>query len=161
MNVHFVFNNSYYRQVDGITMGSPLGPILADFFLAKLENGKLKDIIKELDMYYRYVDDTFILADWNVNIDELLLKFNNIYPSLTFTCEEEQENKLHFLDVLLSRREDGSFGKTLRLLPYNQFIYEARCQCRQQMYRIGLINSYQEALTDYRLSLLASTVTTQ
>nr|CAH8845688.1 unnamed protein product [Trichobilharzia regenti] len=88
MNVHFFFNNSYYRQVHGIAMGSPLGPILAEFFLAKLENGKLKDIIKEFDIYYRYVDDTFILADGNVNIDELLLKFNNnIYPSLTFTCE--------------------------------------------------------------------------
>ncbi|CAH8868125.1 unnamed protein product [Trichobilharzia szidati] len=89
MNVHFVFSNSYYRQVDGIGMGgSALGPILADFFLAKLENGKFKDIIREFDMYYRYVADTFILADGNVNIDELLLKFNNVHPSLTFTCEK-------------------------------------------------------------------------
>ncbi|VDQ13977.1 unnamed protein product [Trichobilharzia regenti] len=82
-------------------MGSPLGPILADFFLAKLENGKLKDIIKEFDIYYRYVDDTFIVADGNVNTDELLLKFNKLHPLLTFTCEEEQENKPHLLDVLL------------------------------------------------------------
>nr|CAH8869990.1 unnamed protein product [Trichobilharzia regenti] len=64
-NVHFFSNNLYYRQVDEIAMGSPLGPILADFFLAKLANVKLKDIIKEFDVYCRYVDDIFILADGN------------------------------------------------------------------------------------------------
>ncbi|VDQ02449.1 unnamed protein product [Trichobilharzia regenti] len=36
INFHFVFNNSYYRQVDGMAMGSPLSAMLADFFLAKL-----------------------------------------------------------------------------------------------------------------------------
>ena len=42
MNVQFQFNNKYYRQIDGVTMGSPLGPLLADVFMAKLENGPLK-----------------------------------------------------------------------------------------------------------------------
>ena len=27
-----LFNDVYYKQVNGITMGSPLGPILANFF---------------------------------------------------------------------------------------------------------------------------------
>ncbi|CAH8547885.1 unnamed protein product [Heterobilharzia americana] len=31
-NVQFSFNNQIYRQKDGIVMGSPLGPLLADFF---------------------------------------------------------------------------------------------------------------------------------
>uniref|UniRef100_A0AA85J392 Reverse transcriptase domain-containing protein n=1 Tax=Trichobilharzia regenti TaxID=157069 RepID=A0AA85J392_TRIRE len=63
MNVHFIFNNLYYRQIDGIAMGSPLGPILADFFLAKIENGPLKKVIEKADSYFRYVDDTFIILD--------------------------------------------------------------------------------------------------
>ncbi|CAH8616866.1 unnamed protein product [Schistosoma rodhaini] len=41
MNAHFKFNGEIYRQIDGVAMGSPLGPILADIFLAKLENGPL------------------------------------------------------------------------------------------------------------------------
>ena len=28
-----LFNGSYYRQIDGVAMGSPLGPTLANIFL--------------------------------------------------------------------------------------------------------------------------------
>ncbi|CAH8627461.1 unnamed protein product [Schistosoma mattheei] len=110
MNVHFVFNNTYYRQIYGIAMGSPLGPILADFFLAKLENGPLKEVINKLDFYCRYVDDT-IIADQNIRKEQLLELFNNKHPAIKFTCEEEIDNKLNFLDVFLSRKENGSISR--------------------------------------------------
>lgn len=45
VNVHFVFNNNtYYRQIDEIEMGSPLGSTLADLFLVKPENGPVKKV---------------------------------------------------------------------------------------------------------------------
>ena len=33
-NGHFLFNNSLYEQVDDVAMGSPLGPLFANIFLA-------------------------------------------------------------------------------------------------------------------------------
>ena len=33
----FQFNGSFYKQCDGVTMGGPLGPTLANIFLAHLE----------------------------------------------------------------------------------------------------------------------------
>ena len=27
-NIHFTFNKDIYKQIDGVTMGSPLGPVL-------------------------------------------------------------------------------------------------------------------------------------
>ena len=30
---HFIFNGTLYKQIDGVAMGSPLGPTLADAFL--------------------------------------------------------------------------------------------------------------------------------
>ncbi|VDO58986.1 unnamed protein product [Schistosoma margrebowiei] len=45
MNVHFIFNNKHYRQIDDIAIGTPLGLILVDYFLAKLENESVKDVI--------------------------------------------------------------------------------------------------------------------
>nr|CAH8825262.1 unnamed protein product [Trichobilharzia regenti] len=113
MNVQFMFNNGFYRQVDGVAMGSPLGPLLADIFLAKLENGPLKDTIKGLDYYCRYVDDTFIGCDRNLNKQELLNAVNSVYPTIQFTCEEEDNNSLPFLDVLLTMNTDGYLQRKL------------------------------------------------
>ena len=30
---HFIFNNEIYDQIDGVSMGSPLAPILANLFM--------------------------------------------------------------------------------------------------------------------------------
>ena len=35
--VEFSFNNTLNRQIDGIAMGSPLGPTLANIFMGYLE----------------------------------------------------------------------------------------------------------------------------
>ena len=42
-NIQFTFDTHIYRQTDDVTMGSPLGPLLADCFMSKLENGILKE----------------------------------------------------------------------------------------------------------------------
>ena len=39
----FMYHNRYFRQVDGVTMGSPLGPTMANFCLADLEAKLLRD----------------------------------------------------------------------------------------------------------------------
>ena len=31
---HFIFNSKFYKQIDGVAMGSPLAPVLADIFMA-------------------------------------------------------------------------------------------------------------------------------
>ena len=42
MNVQFMFNRQLFRQIDGVTMGSPLGPLLADLFVSQAEEGDTK-----------------------------------------------------------------------------------------------------------------------
>ena len=32
-HTHFLFNGCFYDQVDGVAMGSPLAPVLANFFM--------------------------------------------------------------------------------------------------------------------------------
>ena len=46
----FTFNDKIYKQIDGVSMGSPLGPLIVNIFMTELQ----KDIIQEL------IDDNFI-----------------------------------------------------------------------------------------------------
>ena len=43
----FMSNNKYYKQVDGIAMGSPLGPALANIFVGSFEGKWLRDCPKD------------------------------------------------------------------------------------------------------------------
>ena len=59
-SVEFSFNDIMYRQIDGVAMGSPLGPALANIFVGYYET-KLFQTISKPAMYYRYMDDTFVV----------------------------------------------------------------------------------------------------
>ena len=59
----FTFNNTFYIQVDGVAMGSPLGPILANIFLSYHEEKWLNKCPLEFkpSFYRRCVNDIFVL----------------------------------------------------------------------------------------------------
>ena len=75
--VEFSFNNTKYRQTDGIAMGSPLGPVLANIFVGYTEN-KLFDFLVRTQFYQQYVDDTFAIFENEAECNE----FFNILNSL-------------------------------------------------------------------------------
>ena len=57
---HFQFKNEYYDQVDGVAMGSPLGPLFANAFMYQFEKIHMPRL-RELGIkrWHRYVDDIF------------------------------------------------------------------------------------------------------
>ncbi|BHF79088.1 hypothetical protein SprV_0602220500 [Sparganum proliferum] len=112
-NVQFLCNGQLYRQIDGVAMGSPLGPFLANVFMGKVEQTSLKDTINDLKFYGRYVDDIFCMTSQTTDINGLVQKFNGAHPSLMFTAETETNNEIPFLDVLLHRQEDGSIQRKI------------------------------------------------
>ena len=48
-----------YRQIDGVSMGSPLGPALANIVVGYYESKLFNEISKPI-VYCRYVDHTFL-----------------------------------------------------------------------------------------------------
>ena len=56
-NQLFQFDGKLYEQIDGVAIGSPLGPLMANAFICSIEE-KLGQDNKLPDFYRRYVDDT-------------------------------------------------------------------------------------------------------
>ena len=107
MNVQFIFNGQFYHQIDGVAMGSPLGPVLADIFMAFLEM-QAKTVIGEATLYKRYVDDIFVMCATPGLTISILDHLNTLHRNIKFTIEHEKDDQLPFLDVNLFRRPDGS-----------------------------------------------------
>ena len=101
----FLFNGVYYKQIDGVAMGSPLGPTLANLFLTYYEDRWLDNCpIQFRPRYYRrYVDDVFLMFERKDQVKKFLKYMNTRHPNIQFTCEEESNNKISFLDVSITR----------------------------------------------------------
>ena len=61
----FVFNHIYYKQIEGVAMGSLLGSTFANLFLVYYEHKWLENPILQFKpkFYRRYVDDIFLMFD--------------------------------------------------------------------------------------------------
>ena len=101
-HLHFRFNGETYIQIDGVAMGSPLGPPLANIFMISLEEKVLPKVSNYLCYWKRYVDDTYAYVVPE-KIGFILKELNSYHPNIKFMYELEENNKITFLDVLINR----------------------------------------------------------
>ena len=97
-NQLFQLNGKLYQQVDGVAIGSPLGPLMANTFMCSIEQ-KLVDNNRIPSFYHRFVDDTITTQRSLASAEDFLNTLNNCHPSLNFTMECEVDGKLAFLGM--------------------------------------------------------------
>ena len=116
----FLYKGMVYKQRDGVAMGSPLAPLLANWFVATVEDRILSDVSLgycKPAMYKRYVDDIFAVFQSNIERDQFLDILNQAHQNLTFTMETSTSS-LPFLDVSISIK-DGSYHTAVYRKPTN------------------------------------------
>ena len=112
----FIFDDKLYSQIDGVCMGGSLGPVYANAFLCHHEVNWLNDCPSQFRprYYKRYVDDTFLLFDHQSHAQLFLNYLNSKHPNIKFTMEIENNNKLSFLDVLITRDSNKFYTSVYR-----------------------------------------------
>ena len=99
---------STIKKIDGVAMGSPLGPILANAFLCHHEKVWLDNCPKEFKpVYYRrYVDDIFVLFFSPEHLQTFKNHMCSKHQNINFTAENESSDSLSFLDVKIFRENN-------------------------------------------------------
>ncbi|XP_067135435.1 uncharacterized protein [Centruroides vittatus] len=102
-------------------MGSVIGPKLADNYMNKID--ERISSLTGIKYYARYVDDIIIVYDSQTVSSKHIEEYaNGLHKNLKFTSEDEQQNKMNFLDVTIKREETSVSFKNKK----NVFIMELR-----------------------------------
>ena len=138
----FMFNNKFYKQIDGVAMGSPLGPALANIFMCNFENKWLKDCPHSLKpvFYRRYVDDIFVLFSSLDQTEKFKKYLSSKHLNINFSLEKENEGRLSFLDVNIFR-EKGKFVTNVYRKKTFSGVYTNFGSFIPETYKTGLIKS--------------------
>ena len=109
-NCHFFFRNCLYEHVDGAAMGSPLGPLFTNIFIAFHGHSWLANCSSDFKplFFRRHIDDCSVIFRSRDHVRPFLYYLNSLHPNITFTVELENNTILHFLDVLIDRSNDFS-----------------------------------------------------
>ena len=79
-------------------MGSPVSPIVVNLFMEHFESIALSTASRPPSLWFRYVDDTFVLTHQH-DVDSLTSPINNIDDHTQFTTKPETHGKLPSLDL--------------------------------------------------------------
>lgn len=96
----FEFNQDYYHQINGVSMGSRFGPSYACLFMGYLESKFLQQYTgTKPELFLRYIDDIMgVTTMTKENLEKFIQEFNNFHPSIRVTSTIS-EDCINFLDI--------------------------------------------------------------
>ena len=101
-NQLFQFQRVLYEQINGVAIGSPLGPLMANAFMCNIGE-HLTNQNKMPTFYKRYVDDALSIMPDVQDASTFLSTMSEPHSSISFTMELEENGKLPFLGMEIIR----------------------------------------------------------
>ena len=101
----FSFAGNYYKQINGVAMGTRMGPSYANLFVGYVEHQFFNQYDgPKPELYGRYIDDCIgAISSSREELDQFITSVNSFHPALKYTWEIS-ETSLAFLDIKVSIR---------------------------------------------------------
>ena len=111
-----------YEQLDGVSMGGSLGPVLANIIMTQCEKVIVDKLIEDgiIKFYIRYVDDTILVIE-RTDISCVLNKFNSFHDNFKFTIDTFENCVPYFLDIEICPNGFGIYHKHTQTGQYVNF----------------------------------------
>ena len=129
-----------FLQIDGVAMGSPLGPLFANFYMGHMEENILRKMVNPPTTYCRYVDDVFVVVqdEQQLRMMKETFEANSV---LKFTYEMSVRNRIPFLDIDVTLN-NGTYTTTVYRKETNMGkCMNAKSECPDR-YKTSVVNSY-------------------
>ena len=137
-STYFHYNGSIYEQREGAAMGSPVSAVIANLYMETFEEQAIESAPSKPKIWKRYVDDTFTILDRD-RVDSFLKHLNSQQPTIRFTMETENDNKIAFLDASVSREPDGRLTTSVYRKPTHTDQYLAYDSHNPQSVKRGIV----------------------
>ncbi|CAF1206831.1 unnamed protein product [Adineta ricciae] len=102
-NNYFYFDGIYYKQIRGGAMGSPLTLTIANAYMYFVERPIAKWASRTASLYFRYIDDLFIMSNIHADVLKGLVRFWNRLD-INIELSESIGTSAEYLDVKLENR---------------------------------------------------------
>ena len=139
----FQYNNKHYKQIDGLAMGSPISPFMADIFMEEFEEKAFADETIRPKLWKRYVDDVISVIKRSM-VQTLLSHLNTQHPHIIFTIEEERNGSLPFMDVRFTKMANGELQREVYRKPTHTDRYVQYHSHHPVSVKTGLIDCLME-----------------
>ena len=118
----FSFNSKFYKQINGVSMGSPFWPVLANIIMTELESTIVKELVDKslVKLYMRYVNDTLLLVK-DKDINYIQKRLNSFDKNIKFTVDTFRNGNIHFLDIKVNKNHTDIYYKDTHIGQYASF----------------------------------------
>ena len=101
-----MFNTKFYKQIDGVTVRSPLGTTQANIFMCSFVNKWLKNLKPVFD-------HIFALFSHRIPAENFKKYLSSKHPNTNFLLEKVYDGCLPFLNINIFRANKTEFILTL------------------------------------------------
>ena len=126
----------------------------SEIYLQNLENTKIAELLlkHKVEGYFRYVDDILLMyKEDQTNIHNVLDYFNSAIPNMKFTLEEEENNKINFLDTTIAKGHDSLLFEIYRR-PTTTDVIIPNDSCYPGEHKTAAIRYFYNRMKSYKLT---------